>query len=153
MELNKYCELRYFRKGVQELRKCYYSELIFDKIPLYYSMNTDKADVLKLEDNSVIIIANQNFRRTLDENQFKIYLLHKILKIVLGTNKKFIYDLHIAKWFSCTEALNYIKVNVKNKDEKQLRTENIYEYVNTIDKIKILSINDVVNTLKVVKVK
>jgi len=126
--------------------------MIFDKIPLYYSMDIDKADIIQLEDSSIFIIANENFRKTLGDRQFEIYVLHNVLKIILETNDDFIRDLHIAKWFSCSDTIDYIKTFNKSSSNKDLRIKNIYKYVNKIERLSINSINELINTVKTVSI-
>jgi len=142
MNLNKSCCLRYFNRGKQETRKCLFSEYLFDSIPLYYSVDVQKADVIQFKDNTVLIIANNNFRKTVGESQFNIYIMHKILKIILDTENDILIDLHLAKWFSCNETLNYIKTFCKTGHTKEVRIKNIYNNVNNISKLSIMSVEN-----------
>lgn len=151
MKIKNACRIRFITKGVQTSKNIKYCEDIFG-IPLCYSPDIHRLNVVQFEDKSVLIISNEEYRKSIGETLFKIDITSKLLKVIFDTNDELLGLMHISKWFGCSNTINYVKMHTGNVETRKNTIRYIEQLSKQIDKYSIGSIDNILNDIKPVEI-
>ena len=144
MQLNKAEKLRFIINGEQKLFRILFKEKLFNIIPVYYSYDVNNILLLKFADNSIIIIANEDYVNSIGNKRYVIEILDNILR---QKYENTIVDLHIANWISYSSLIEYLyDIN------KPSRAANIGNYIGSGINNSIRDMDYILNKFKYIEV-
>lgn len=114
MNINKNTLVRFIYKGKQVRFRIMFTEM-FNTIPLYYSSDIQNTITIKLEDNSIFIVTNKQYRERIGKIQFELEVWHQLVELVY--NKR-IADIYCAYWFDFKSVISLIR-GLKNIDKTE----------------------------------
>lgn len=146
MELNKNAIVRFIYKGKQERFRIMFYEY-YNGIPLYYSNDIEETLVIKLEDDSIFIVTNSNYRATKEPRQFDLEVWHSLITSVYNRR---LADIYCAYWFDFQSVINMLKASNKiDYSEKEKRIALLEKIImNKENEIKVETQKSVISSIK-----
>lgn len=150
MKFNKSMTVRFIHNGKQELLRILFCELYYDRVPIYYSSDTHGLKLIKLADDSMFIVVNNEYKNKLTPEQFEVEVLHNIIEESKGTS---VADLYCAYFIGFTETINKIR-NLSNisKEHKDARIQMLEKFLLENVNINVHDIDYIIKNLKFVEV-
>ena len=150
MRLKKNTIVRFIYKGKQERFRIMFYEY-YNNIPLYYSSDIEDTLVIKLEDDSIFIVANNNYKTKIGQNKFNLEVWHSLVTSVYNRR---IADIYCAYWFNFQSVINMLKTSNKiDYSEKEKRITLLEKVImNKDNEIKVETQESVLSNIKIVDV-
>ena len=149
MRLNKNTTIGFLNNGVYNILKCMYSHKYMGVIPMYISRDIKGIEIIKLRDDSYIIISGEDIYNRCNGKIPDVIIAHSFLTAYFSNDsyRDVLTDIYCSEWFGYNQVITLINnLNLGIEREKQLR--------NRIgnNEFKVPDIKDLLKNIKCVEV-
>lgn len=150
MNINRFDRIRFIYNGKQISLKIMFGEYKFNIVPLYYSDDIQKIELITFSDNTSMLIANKEY---ISINKNDIEILEILLEKALQTKNRNIIDLHIAYWFGYSKVISYIRALCNIDDYSKKQRINFLEHAINNKNVRLNSIEDIIKNINFISIK
>ena len=153
MKLSKSDKLQFIYKGKQYIISIKFASYVFDTVPVYISDSIEDIKVIKLIDESILVIANMEYVKTKGRQVFEIAVLDSLIRCLLNVDDDKIVDMHLTRWLGVNTTMNYIKsIEDVNSERCKDRLSFIEEKLLFNSNFNVHDIQYIINNLKFIDI-
>lgn len=150
MNINKFDRIKFIHNGRQVSLKIIFGEYKFNIVPLYYSDNVQKIELITFSDNTSMLVANKEY---ISSGKKDIEIIEILLEKALETKNKNIIDLHVAYWYGYKNAIDYIKTLKNTSENYRKQRINFLESTINNKNIKLHSVQEIISNIEFITIK